>query len=68
MLRRLISTSVEENWTGISEEIKNTLKIELINAVQQETDHSIRKKVTDTIAELARFLICKTSKIITAYV
>jgi len=57
MLRRLISTSVEENWNSLSDEIKNTLKAELLVAVQQENDQSIRKKITDVIAELARFLI-----------
>jgi importin-5 len=57
MLRRLISTSVEENWSGLDEQIKSTLKVELLNAVQQEADQSIRKKITDVIAELARFLI-----------
>ena len=58
MLRRLISTSVEENWTtGLDEQIKQTLKLELLAAVQVETDQSIRKKITDVIAELARFLI-----------
>jgi hypothetical protein len=57
MLRRLISTSVEENWSALNNEIKSTLKAELLNAVQQEADQSIRKKITDVIAELARFLI-----------
>ena len=57
MLRRLISTSVEENWSGLDEQIKVTVKVELLAAVQQEEDHSIRKKITDVIAELARFLI-----------
>ena len=57
MLRRLISTSVEENWSGLSDDIKNTLKVELLAAVQQEQENSIRKKITDVIAELARFLI-----------
>lgn len=57
MLRRLISTSVEENWSGLSDTIKTTLKAELLAAVQQEQENSIRKKITDVIAELARFLI-----------
>lgn len=57
MLRRLISTSVEENWTGLDDQIKSTVKAELLAAVQQEADQSIRKKITDVIAELARFLI-----------
>jgi len=57
MLRRLISTSIDENWEQLNDQIKNTLKVELLTACQQETDNSIRKKVTDVIAELARFLI-----------
>ncbi len=60
MLRRLISTSVEENWSGLDDQIKTTLKAELLNAVQQEAEQSIRKKITDVIAELARFLIGNT--------
>jgi hypothetical protein len=63
MLRRLISTSVEENWTGLDDTIKNTVKAELLAAVQQEADQSIRKKITDVIAELARFLIGINTKI-----
>ncbi len=57
MLRRLISTSVEENWNSLNDQIKTTLKAELLTAVQQELEQSIRKKITDVIAELARFLI-----------
>ena len=57
MLRRLISTSVEEDWNGINDQIKDNVKAELLLAVQQELDQSIRKKITDVIAELARFLI-----------
>jgi hypothetical protein len=57
MLRRLIATSVEENWSSLSEAIKTTLKAELLTAVQHEQENSLRKKITDVIAELARFLI-----------
>ena len=57
MLRRIISTSVEENWATLNEQIKVTLKAELLSAVQQEEDSGIRRKITDVIAELARFLI-----------
>lgn len=57
MLRRLISTSIDENWTQLNDQIKNTLKAELLAAVQQEPDNTIRKKITDVVAELARFLI-----------
>ena len=57
MLRRIISTSVEENWAALHDDIKVTLKAELLSAVQQEQDSGIRRKITDVIAELARFLI-----------
>ena len=57
MLRRIISTSVEENWSTLNDQIKVTLKAELLSAVQQEQDSGIRRKITDVIAELARFLI-----------
>lgn len=63
MLRRLISTSVEENWSALDEQVKQTLKHELLTAVQAETDQSIRKKITDVIAELARFLIGTSLKL-----
>ena len=59
MLRRIISTSIEENWSTLNDQIKITLRAELLNAVQHEQDQSIRKKITDVIAELARFLIGK---------
>jgi hypothetical protein len=52
-LRRLIA----ENWSSRSEAIKTTLKAELLTAVQQEQENSLRKKITDVVAELARFLI-----------
>lgn len=57
MLRRLISSSVDEQWNTLDENIMKSLKSELLSAVQQETDSSIRKKIADVIAELARFLI-----------
>ena len=57
MLRRLISTSVEDNWSSLPSDHKNALKQELLGSVQHETDAGIRKKITDVIAELARFLI-----------
>ncbi len=57
MLRRLINTGVDENWANLGDEKKNALKRELLVAVQQENDPNVRKKITDVIAELARFLI-----------
>ncbi len=57
MLRRLISTSVDENWDGLNDQIKNMLKSELLASIQREADNSVRKKITDVVAELARFLI-----------
>lgn len=57
LLRRLISTSIEEHWNSLSEDKKNALKQELLVSVQHESDSNIRKKISDVIAELARFLI-----------
>ena len=57
MLRRLISTSLEEFWAPLSNENKTALKHELLFSIQNESDSGIRKKITDVIAELARFLI-----------
>jgi len=59
LLRRLISTSIEEHWNSLSEDKKSALKQELLVAVQHESDSNIRKKISDVIAELARFLIGK---------
>jgi len=33
------------------------LKSELLTSIQREADNSVRKKITDVVAELARFLI-----------
>ena len=57
MLRSLVLTFNEQNWSTLEEQTKNTLKEELLNAVQQDSDQSIRKKIADVIAELAKFLI-----------
>ena len=57
MLRRLVLTFNEQNWSTLEEQTKNTLKEELLNAVQQDSNQSIRKKIADVIAELAKFLI-----------
>jgi len=57
MLRRLISTSVDEHWDSLNDQIKNMLKSELLTSIQREADNSVRKKITDVVAELARFLI-----------
>jgi hypothetical protein len=43
----------------LSEDKKSALKQELLVAVQHESDSNIRKKISDVIAELARFLIGK---------
>jgi hypothetical protein len=57
MLRRLINTGIDENWANLGDDKKNALKQELLVAVQHESDSNMRKKITDVIAELARFLI-----------
>ena len=57
LLRRVILTSIEEHWNTLSEDKKTALKQELLISVQSESDSNIRKKITDVIAELARYLI-----------
>ncbi|KAF3706248.1 Importin-5 [Channa argus] len=57
LLRRLLSSSFEEIYPGLTLEMQTVIKTELLSSIQQETLPNIRKKVCDIAAELSRNLI-----------
>lgn len=57
LLRRLLSSSFEEIYPGLTLELQTVIKTELLGSIQQETSPNIRKKVCDIAAELSRNLI-----------
>ncbi|KAI3366277.1 hypothetical protein L3Q82_009751 [Scortum barcoo] len=57
LLRRLLSSSFEEIYPGLTLEMQTAIKTELLTSIQQETSPNIRKKVCDIAAELCRNLI-----------
>ncbi|XP_038147097.1 importin-5 [Cyprinodon tularosa] len=57
LLRRLLSSSFEEIYPGLTVEMQTAIKTELLTSIQQETSQNIRKKVCDIAAELCRNLI-----------
>uniref|UniRef100_A0AAQ5XZA6 TOG domain-containing protein n=1 Tax=Amphiprion ocellaris TaxID=80972 RepID=A0AAQ5XZA6_AMPOC len=57
LLRRLLSSSFEEIYPGLTLEMQTAVKTELLTSIQQETSPNIRKKVCDIAAELSRNLI-----------
>jgi len=57
LLRRLLSSSFEEIYPGLTLEMQTVIKTELLTSIQQETSSNIRKKVCDIAAELTRNLI-----------
>ena len=59
LLRRLFSSSFDEFWPNLPDELQEAIKRELMLAVQEELTPPVRKKVCDAIAELARNLIGK---------
>lgn len=67
LLRRLLSSSFEEIYPGLTLEMQTAIKTELLTSIQQETSPNIRKKVCDIAAELSRNLIGNHPEILTAY-
>ncbi|XP_015242051.1 PREDICTED: importin-5 [Cyprinodon variegatus] len=57
LLRRLLSSSFEEIYPGLTVEMQTAIKTELLTSIQHETSQNIRKKVCDIAAELCRNLI-----------
>ncbi|XP_049610535.1 importin-5 [Syngnathus scovelli] len=57
LLRRLLSSSFEEIYPGLTVDMQTAIKTELLTSIQQETSPNIRRKVCDIAAELTRNLI-----------
>ncbi|XP_023822132.1 importin-5 [Oryzias latipes] len=57
LLRRLLSSSFEEIYPGLTLEMQTAVKTELLSSIQQESSPNIRKKVCDIAAELCRNLV-----------
>jgi hypothetical protein len=57
LLRRLYTSSFEEFWPQFSPDVQNSIKEEMLRCVQQETNASLRKKVCECTAELARNML-----------
>ncbi|KAK5847578.1 hypothetical protein PBY51_016695 [Eleginops maclovinus] len=57
LLRRLLSSSFEDIYPGLTLEMQTVIKTELLTSIQTETSPNIRKKVCDIAAELTRNLI-----------
>ncbi|CAG5136843.1 unnamed protein product [Candidula unifasciata] len=57
LLRRLFTTNFETLWQQITPDIQAGVKQELMTAIHQETVASVRKKICDIFAELARNMI-----------
>ncbi|XP_061917237.1 importin-5 [Entelurus aequoreus] len=57
LLRRLLSSSFEDIYPGLTLEMQTAIKTELLASIQQENSPNIRKKVCDIAAELSRNLI-----------
>lgn len=57
LLRRLLSSSFEEIYPSLSIDIQTAIKTELLASIQLDGASSIRKKICDVAAELARNLL-----------
>lgn len=57
LLRRLLSSAFEEVYPALSPEDQTSVKSELLLFIQLEMQSTMRKKICDIVAELARNLI-----------
>lgn len=57
LLRRLLSSSFEEIYPGLTISLQAAIKTELVTIIQTENAPNIRKKVCDVAAELSRNLV-----------
>uniref|UniRef100_A0A8C5JYC5 Importin 5 n=1 Tax=Jaculus jaculus TaxID=51337 RepID=A0A8C5JYC5_JACJA len=57
LLRRLLSSAFDEVYPTLPSDVQTAIKSELLIIIQMETQSSMRKKVCDIAAELARNLI-----------
>lgn len=62
LLRKLFTSKFDDSWPHILPDSQVAIKTYLMNLIQQEQDHAVRRKVCDAIAELARNMLgMKTS-------
>lgn len=54
MLRRLYTNEFDEIWEKLAVEHQAALKSQMLTCVKMEKEPSIRKKLCDAVAELAR--------------
>ncbi|XP_023570964.1 importin-5 [Octodon degus] len=57
LLRRLLSSAFDEVYPALPSDVQTAIKSELLVIIQMETQSSMRKKICDIAAELARNLI-----------
>ncbi|MEJ1280639.1 hypothetical protein NN561_011584 [Cricetulus griseus] len=57
LLRRLLSSAFDEVYPALPSDVQTAIKSELLMIIQMETQSSMRKKICDIAAELARNLI-----------
>ena len=57
LLRRLLSSAFDEVYPTLPTDVQTAIKSELLMIIQMETRSSMRKKICDIAAELARNLI-----------
>nr|XP_021523588.1 importin-5 [Aotus nancymaae] len=57
LLRRLLSSAFDEVYPTLPSDVQTAIKSELLMIIQMETQSSMRKKICDIAAELARNLI-----------
>lgn len=57
LLRRLLSSAFDEVYPTLPADVQTAIKSELLMIIQMETQSSMRKKICDIAAELARNLI-----------
>lgn len=54
LLRRLYTNDFDEIWEKLPAEHQSAVKGQMLTCVREEKDRSIRKKLCDATAELAR--------------
>ncbi|XP_041482292.1 importin-5-like [Lytechinus variegatus] len=57
LLRRVFNTNFDQLWPNTPQDVQEMIKTQLVQILQHITDGSLRRKVCDAIAELARNLI-----------
>ncbi|GAB1299187.1 Importin-5 [Apodemus speciosus] len=71
LLRRLLSSAFDEVYPALPSDVQTAIKSELLMIIQMETQSSMRKKICDIAAELARNLIgflCRFNGMLIAWV